>query len=521
MKWVNGLLGLLAFAAVGTWLTAPGFIFLLDYVTGPTAAPIHSDATGLISGIPVQVLVQMLALFVPSAAITKILILFALLLTGISSAHLAYKISHSQIIALACGMLFMLNPFVCNRIFMGHIYLLFGYALMPLLLMLILRYIAMPSQKKAIAVGATIALIILTSIHYIALLPIIILAFVLQYRKNISTKISVSHIAIAILPAVAVCASILISAWHTPTWTGHTLQDVPASLFSLRPYCTSSLPWDTLTLSANWRTPTLTTYPCMITPLVGIASGLLVLVTVAGMSSRYLALLYAGSIMLALTVSSIPIWNPMRDSGKFLGVAALAQILLIANAHAALRRNIVKKILGCIVIISTTIISTATIIALHKSIAPAQYPTSWYKWNTIFATEQIKPKVLFLPWHQYVSFDFTNRIAVANPAPLFFTNAEIISGDNIEIMRNGIVVDTISQNPRSKEIEKILATQDTKDFTLRLQSLVQNEKITHIMLANPVQETALQQRLSGVNILDPQPPTPDLSVWKVVPNENQ
>ncbi len=259
----------------------------------------------------------------------------------------------------------------------------------------------------------------------------------------------------------------------------------------------------------------------MITPVIGIASGALLLMAVAGISSRYIALLYAGSIALALTVASIPIWNPMRDSGKFLANAVLAQILLMASAYAALRQSMLKKIYIYIVLACTTVIAVTTIIALQQSITPSEYPTSWYEWNTIFAQKNETPTVLFLPWHQYLPLDFTQRQAVANPAPIFFTNADVISGDNIEIMREGVVVDSISTNPRSKAIEAVLAATSDNQFESRLIDLLQNEQITHIMLAEPSNNSELARKVSRVSSLTLVSTHNDLAVWEVVSNENR
>ena len=175
MKWVDGVLILLAIATGWVWLKTPGYLFLLDYVTGPAVPPSE----------------------------TKILIILALLIAGISAAHLAKRIAHSTTIAVSCGMFYMFNPFVFNRIFMGHLYLLFGYALMPLMLLLILKYITMPSLQKAIWIGGIATLIIFISIHYSILLPIVVLFFILQYRSYISKKISRTHIAIMALPPIS------------------------------------------------------------------------------------------------------------------------------------------------------------------------------------------------------------------------------------------------------------------------------------------------------------------------------
>lgn len=516
MKLISILLALIAIALGWTWLTTPGFLFLLDYVTGPTVAPIHVDATGLLSGIPVQIFAQTLSYILPPESISKILITLAVLLSGLSTAHVCKRISQSSIIALSCGMFAMLNPFVFNRIFMGNIYLVFGYALIPILLLLVLRYIESPSITRALWLGVISTIIILTSIHYIILLPLVFFCFYMQYRKKDSDILHWQHVGAMLLLPICTCMLLLFTALHTPSWTGHTLQNINSSVFSLRPYCSTSVLWDTLTLSASWRSPTINTYPCNINPLVGIASGILFIAALAGVSSYWIAILYIISIALALGVSHISGWNPMRDSGKFLAVTALAQVLLIATASTNMNTKFRKKVFSIIILICSLTIAMATLIALHVSIVPREYPATWYKWNALFATQQTKPRVLFLPWHQYMAFDFTNHLTIANPAPIFFTNAEIISGDNIEISRNNITIQSVSQRPESHAIEHMLATNTTNNFIAELQTIVSTQHISYIMLAKSNEdEAALRDRLNHTSFLTQRSLDETLSVWEV------
>lgn len=517
MKLANGLLGLFAMGIGSYWLAHPGFLFLLDYVTGPTLQPIHIDNTGLVSGIPIQLLAHMLAAFVPAEAITKILISVALLVAGISTAHVSSRITHSNSIAFSCGIFAMLNPFVFNRIFMGHMYLLFGYSLMPVLLLLILRYIQLPSSTRALWIGGISAGIILVSIHYSILMPIAVLFFILQYRKNQLQKIPRLHCGLIFIPPIGICVILAIFALSTPTWAGHTLKNINSSVFALRPYCSTSLTWDTFTLSASWKTPISGTYPCNATSLFMVASAILILCAALGLRSIWIFLLYVISILLALGIPHLPWWTGMRDSGKFLGNAILAQTMLFANATTNIRRRPLRFFYISLLLACSLVIATSTLSALLKTITPSIYPNIWYEWNTKFKNEDPRPRVLFLPWHQYVAFDFTNNLAVANPAPIFFTNAEIISGDNIEILSEHISVQSISKNPVSKDIERVLETGNDTEFTSRLQELVSQKNISYIMLAQSNENTdALRHRLTSALFLKQQLSDEKLDVWKVV-----
>jgi hypothetical protein len=66
-----------------------------------------------------------------------------------------------------------------------------------------------------------------------------------------------------------------------------------------------------------------------------------------------------------------------------------------------------------------------------NQLKPVNYPASWYSFNQQLLKVPPSGKVLFLPWHEYMSYDFSPRI-IANPAANFFYNAKIISGTDAE-----------------------------------------------------------------------------------------
>ncbi len=59
------------------------------------------------------------------------------------------------------------------------------------------------------------------------------------------------------------------------------------------------------------------------------------------------------------------------------------------------------------------------------------YPDSWDAANDHVESADASGRLLFLPWHQYLSLSFTER-RVANPAPLFFERP-VVAGENIEV----------------------------------------------------------------------------------------
>lgn len=114
-------------------------------------------------------------------------------------------------------------------------------------------------------------------------------------------------------------------------------------------------------------------------------------------------------------------------------------------------------------------------------------------------------QVLFLPWHLYLAFPFTDGRVIANPAPTSFRRS-VISGDNVE----AVGTDTTSTSPRSAYLERLFAQGPrTHDFG----SLIASLGVKYVVLA----KTADWRSYSWVSaqlhlqlVMD----SPSLEVWR-------
>lgn len=108
-------------------------------------------------------------------------------------------------------------------------------------------------------------------------------------------------------------------------------------------------------------------------------------------------------------------------------------------------------------------------------IKPVDYPKDWYQTNEFLKQDEQNFNVLFLPWHQYIGFNFTGRV-VANPAEKFF-DKPIIQGDNMEF---GAIYSQ-TNNPTSKYIEENLVL--NKGPVIELGQKLKKLDIKYIILA--------------------------------------
>jgi hypothetical protein len=146
----------------------------------------------------------------------------------------------------------------------------------------------------------------------------------------------------------------------------------------------------------------------------------------------------------------------MREPQKFVALLALfyafafgvgVDALLRTTAGARARRAAMA--VACLLPIAYT----PTIFGgLAGQIGPTHVPSDWRTIDTDLGAGQ--GMVLFLPWHQYLRFPFTERV-VANPAAAFLRRPVIV-GDNPEVggitgsgsVRSAYVEFLLSQGPK-------------------------------------------------------------------------
>jgi hypothetical protein len=102
---------------------------------------------------------------------------------------------------------------------------------------------------------------------------------------------------------------------------------------------------------------------------------------------------------------------------------------------------------------------------------PKSYPVGWYEMNQELKTIAKDKRTVFLPWHQYDTFDFAGRI-IANPAEKFF-ETPVIASDDPEFKN---ISPTVPDETKNKISE---ALKNTKTLPETLRSL----GISYILLS--------------------------------------
>lgn len=530
------------------WFVKPGFLFLLDFVWTPQLAlPLSPNETGHISSLPWQWLWWALAQVLETSVVQKIAFALPWLLAGIAMYQLTSWLLTQQtkapellitLAALSAGMFYLTNSFVFARAVMGQYYLLLAYALTPWALLAWLRFLSQPAIKQGLIAGLVTTMVMLTNAHHLILLPLLLLFFIRRPQRGKSQAWLVF-----LAPIVALVVTTLVAGRATP---------VNATLFdALGPWAralqapnSGNLLLDTITLTATWKVDLPYMFPYESLP--GFTATAIVLLammlvgaiyfwrqkTIASLIKRLLIMI-AVSVTLAIGVAHptiepiaawlyrfVPGWIGLRDSAKFLSLLAVGEAILLGLGIVACatlaqrlpwRRAATTTAIAALLL--TIYAATPAKSGFSQQIYPLIYPASWYEWNEAMTIASRPARTLFLPWHQYLPFAFTADRTVANPAPDFFTNSEIISGDNSEVggSRSRPFIYSESKQPQSARLENILADAPTR---VDLANRLAEEKIEYVILATDTLDADKYYYLYQQPNLQPAFQSPDLVVWK-------
>lgn len=491
------------------WLIHSGYLLLLDWPGVPTPS-LSLDPTGGISGLPIQFAWVGLGKLIGSAFAQKILILAMLSVAGSTTYVLTRYITSNTIASVSAGIFAMTNAFVFNRLQMGHIYLLCGYALTPYALYLTMRFVQNPSTKRALSASATSSAVILLSIHHIILLPILAALVIWNFWNK--KQYSIFQWGVFLGPYIATTLVLLLIVHNNPLSPLNTLSSKDLSVFAPQMQCTKSLPLDTVLLTAQWRNPHATHIPCSYIRIFTLTSiTILTLVFIGTWNNK--KLVFGAFILICL--AEIPLIPAMRDSAKYIADLAILESILIAYGISFVTTRSARMGIPIASLCVIALAGAPMLWGLSGTITPNDYPSSWYAWNMQLASLPAKPRVLFLPWHLYMPFDFTNQMTIANPTQAFFTNADVIQGDNLEMQQGDIFIATESHSQTSQEITKTLAQINSPNFSNNFQNLLNQQRISYIALAHGSPEEAdYQNLLTSLPYLHKILSSSELTVWQ-------
>ena len=455
----------------GPWL-APGYLFGTDW-PGPRRLDFVDQVA---SWAPFQDLLAAIALMV-GAEITAKLLMLGIIFGASVSAFNAVPVD-GFVPRAAASALYLLNPFVYGRLHYGQIFLLAGYAALPWLAWRLRLMLEKPSARNGLLAGLAGAVIGVLSLHTF-LMAAMLSAIALLAAAGFS-GLRLDYLRkLAIAAAVAGAVALAISAyWVVPLLEGVGAEGTQLAgigqnaiiEFRTVPDPHLGLVPNLLGLYGFWaedagRFLSMKTYlppwPAALATVL-LVSGVGVATAIRrrqmSLAPWVVGLVLAGLVALVLamgasdpTTSRLTTWldshfspyRGLRDAGKWVAILALAYSQLFGLGAAALLDWLRAIKLPAAGKEGSVAVTSALLLAIpigygngllfgsHQGIQPSQYPAGWYAADRLLLADPHPGRTLFLPWHEYLSFDFIrneNRV-IACPAPAFFSTPVLASAN--------------------------------------------------------------------------------------------
>jgi hypothetical protein len=484
-------LGLLIGIAVCIPFFGGGRLFLLDWSVGPTTPIVSINTLGLFGGLTSGVIGSLLTGLLNWALGSISTWLLFLLFFPTAFLGISRLTGGSLTSRISAGVLYTVNPFVFNRLFVGHIDLLLGYALLPFAVLSALR-LQGPLWRYALRVSLWWAGLTAITPHFSWIYGVVVLVVAIVAASKGALRDSVVRLAATVVSFFIMSMYLLLPHFVTNLAT----QNGPSSLAL---YQTSGDPrfglfGNVAGLYGFWRLgpgPTLPKNLISGWPFLFIAI-LLIAVTGVWIALRktksneddgkdvdekagrtpmstllqsepprttsedatraFMAtsLLLVGVVGYFLALGSqgptgplfrwcyvhVPFFAIMREPQKFLMLLALAYAVFFGWGISQISRLITSAkatraaTAALFLGVALPLGYTPTMFnGLSGQIAPSHVPSAYQKANDLMGNGT--GNVLALPWHLYLSYPFTNNRVVANLTPSLFSR-NVISGDNVE-----------------------------------------------------------------------------------------
>ena len=506
-------------------LLLPGYILTLD----PVFTPHFPWPTELTNTYPVEALLWLLHFVLPGDVIEKIILLFILLLSGVGMHQLVqrlqpkgFTLSTWRIAAYVAGSFYMINPFTYSRFMAGQWLVLAGYALLPFFVGALVKLAARPTWRAGVQVALWGFVIVSFSLHHLGMLVLLgattALLGIVKWRKD---GVMIERLMGSLVLSVLV-GGMLACFWLVPALLGKgniggAVSDFNATDFTA--FATTATGplgavGEVIRLQGFWpEARHLYLLPQAVVPLWGLLFLFVwVIVIIGGIklwrSSRLIALLMIVSILAGIVLSAtsvlawlgqmLPLLSGYREPHKFVNLIAIGYAVLggvgVAYVVKWVRERFHKIGARVTIIISLLLPIMLTPVMLWGfagQLSPRQYPGEWYQMNELLKRTVSRGEVLFLPWHQYMRYDFSDRI-IASPAEKFF-EVPVIASDDPEFKGVSPTV------PDTKKRRIAEALKDRENFV----RVLEEQDISYIVLVkeDDYQKYAYLNTLSGIRLI--------------------
>ncbi len=521
----------------------PGYILTLDMVFTPKLNN-SFGAGSFYNSLPLKYLFKFFNLFCDGWIIQKIMLMalfFCLFYLALKYLPAPKKYCANYWAAL----FYAINPFVYERFLAGHWQHLFAYAFLPPFIYYLFKFVKSPGWQNSAWLFGWLSLIGIFSLHFLVMAILILMPYLLyQILKNLIFKNKKQAKDILKFTLIFGIIFIIINSYwlipylfnsqkliihnfnsaHYQAFQTATDQKIGAffNVLALYGYWGENQPWANYWL---WPKDNFIFWLVIFSLLIAlILVGLIFGLKKKKFRSKtlFFLILSIGAYIFSCGVGEtifksfnywlfehIYFWRGFRDSQKWSAWLALSYayfgslgIFAIMNW---LKNSKLKQVALIIIFLIPLLYTYPMLGGFARQLQPVWYPQSWQKVNQILNQDKSEFKVLFLPWHQYMSFNFNHNLIIANPALAFF-DQPVIQSENMEINNiltqstqtkyqeiNNLVLNpdnlpaaTVISELKAKNIKYIIFAQDLKDQDIFKYSFLDSAKIRKIYDSNEI-----------------------------------
>lgn len=493
----------------------PGYILTLDMIFMPNLENFLANHN-FYNTYPFYYLLHLLNFIVPAWLIQKLIL--TLLFFGIG--YLAFKylpVSKKYYIQYWAGTFYTVNPFVYERFLAGHWQLLTAYAFLPPFISYLLKLYRLPTWRNLTGILICLFIIGIFSLHFLTM--DVLLLFVLLIVKIISYLIACNYeklknllkygcilvFGIAVLSCYWLIPFIL-NNQKSPldNFTPENIQLFKTSndqrlgavlnVLSLYGFWQESQPWANYWLwpKDNFIFWWIIAVFIFFLTITGLIYGLqkpkrrkqTIFFLILGLAAFIFSLGLVESIFKNINqwlFDNVFFWRGFRDSNKFSAFLVLSYAYFGSRGVYVLMNRLknqkFKHIALAVIFLIPFLYTYPMLGGLARQLQPVWYPDSWNQTNEIIKQDQNDYKILFLPWHGYLSFDFNHKLILANPAAAYF-GKKIIQSQNMELNPKGNNFNAFGY----QQVENLIIN-EKQLRKMEILNILQSENIKYIIRA--------------------------------------
>lgn len=380
---------------------------------------------------------------------------------------------------------FAVNPFIYNRMIAGQVFIPFSYSFLPVVALLLMRE---RSWRKDILTGVLIAIGSL-QLHFLPIFLGMVLLFRLRdYYKNAERK-HLYSVGVVLLTVFILNFGLLYQLlFQSERGLSSKLSSITLNhVYAFQPHMAPSINYLTsvATLHGFWRQEAYlqvwdfipNVWFLLFIPIVFFAvygylvrapyrnlfafMGIFGLIFGTGVATPLFDSLYV------FFFQKLPFFSGYRDSHKFVALLVLAFVYLGAFGFQDICSELKEKYkraysitFGLIILLLFAGYGYPMFFGFQGQVGTTDFPQDWYEAKELIDSRDEDFKVLFLPWHLYMDFDWVPNKdkRIATPADVFFEKP-VISSKNPDMPGISPPQDKVSTTVReflmTREIKKL------------------------------------------------------------------